>query len=835
MSTEHENLDPILDRAINEIRNEQIDPAVVKAAAGRAWEKISEAAEAPAIETIRTCGDFQALIPAWREGRLAPARALLVEDHMRDCPACRKADRARKVVPFTPRPARSWWFAAPRWAVAAAVALAVGLSAYFAIERYWPVAPGSRAVVESVDGALYKMTAGAPAPVVPGAGIEEGERIRTARQGGAVIRLRDGSLVETRDRTELRISESRDGIRIRLDRGGVIVQAAKQRSRPLYVATEECLVSVTGTIFSVNHGMKGSRVAVIEGEVHVAQDGQTKVLRPGEQLSTNLSLAPVDVKEEIAWSRNADSYRALLGELSVLQQKLEAVPGPPLNYSTKLLALAPEDTGFYASMPNLGPTLGEWHRVFNEQLRDSPVLREWWTTKTKGAGDAALEMILAQVRAFSGYLGPEIVTTVSPNARGAYESPLFLAEVTRPGLEAEIHKLVPAVRIVADPAREPAPAKEQLLALLRGGFVAVSTDLAQLQRLAARIDRPGASSFPKSALYARLAEAYRNGVNWLFSADLERAVGRQQQPREVETYRRIGINDVRYLIVEHKELAGKSENRALLTFAQPRHGMMSWLAAPSPVGGLDFVSAEASLAAAFAVKEPAQMIEDLFRMLEASDANFTKGLAEFEAKSGLNVRADLARPLGGEIVLAVDGPVLPQPSWKLVLEVYDQVRFQAAIEKMVELANRESKQAGALKLEKAPAGGYVLRGIRPGVEAHYVHVDGYLVAAPSRALVDRALQIRKSGATLLRSPRFAALMPRDSQPYFSGLLYHDLGAVLGPLLGALGQGKAAQAGAPSLMLLYGGPDRIQLAGTGSFLGMSLADLLALHGPKVKRR
>ena len=125
----------------------------------------------------------------------------------------------------------------------------------------------------------------------------------------------------------------------------MIVQAAKQRTGRLYVATDDGLVSVKGTIFSVNHGTKGSRVAVIEGVVRVNFGENTTDLTAGQEATSGASVAKVPIQNEIAWSRNSAKYLALLGEFAVLQKQFAAIPGPGLRYHSDLLPYVPDQHG----------------------------------------------------------------------------------------------------------------------------------------------------------------------------------------------------------------------------------------------------------------------------------------------------------------------------------------------------------------------------------------------------------------------------------------------------------------------------------------------------------
>src|SRR5205814_7027238 len=171
-----------------------------------------------------------------------------------------------------------------------------------------------RASVQAVDGSLYTGS-GADMRLIPaGYEIKNGDEVRTAKGSTAVVRLVDGWLVEMGERSDRSVSRQWKGTTVHLDGGKVTVQAAKQRSGRLYVATEDGLVSVKGTIFSVNHGTKGSRVAVIEGVVRVNYGDHTADLHAGDQATSGPSVSKVPIQSEIAWSRNSAKYLALLGE-----------------------------------------------------------------------------------------------------------------------------------------------------------------------------------------------------------------------------------------------------------------------------------------------------------------------------------------------------------------------------------------------------------------------------------------------------------------------------------------------------------------------------------------
>jgi uncharacterized protein (TIGR03435 family) len=192
----------------------------------------------------------------------------------------------------------------------------------------------SPAMLESADGPAYLVSAGTSRVLRIGANIGNGETVRA--EGGAVLMLADGSLVELRSHSEMSLQTANDGMMLRLNGGSIIVTAAKQGKGHLYVRTKDITVSVVGTVFLVNAEETGSRVAVIQGEVQVQQGPKSENLHPGEQLTSNPVMPPVPPSEEFSWSRNVVALMALLqqsvGDSHTLQAstpKWEAVSVRP--------------------------------------------------------------------------------------------------------------------------------------------------------------------------------------------------------------------------------------------------------------------------------------------------------------------------------------------------------------------------------------------------------------------------------------------------------------------------------------------------------------------------
>jgi hypothetical protein len=814
-----------LDDAVDAVRDEEIDLRAAETARARVWEAVAREAAAPTVEAIRGCADVRALLPAHARRELSSARALIVVDHLRECAACRTALKGTNAGAWrggldAPAGTSSW-----RHAVAACAVLGLGLLGYAQRDRLRGVPAGDRAAVQTITGNLYRVADLDQTPLRPGDALVEGEVARTGRGAQAVLKLRDGSTVEMDERAELSVSARLNDTTIHLQRGSIIVQAAKRRVGHLYVAAEDCTVAVTGTVFSVSRGIKGSRVAVIEGEVHVRQGGQETVLHPGQQVATSSSLAPVPIRREIAWSRNAEQHLKAMAELVAMRKDWERVATPGVRYETQLLHGVPASAFVYVAAPNYGESLAQAYAIFEERLAQSEVLRQWWEKAgPHHAHGPNVAEIVSRLRRLGEYVGDEIVVGFVPEEKSHHV--VFLAETHGAGLRKFLENEMfagearhPRIDIAEDEAAV-GRAKADLYVLLRAGTVIASDDPATLRAAVSALDGRVAG-LDQTAFGARIRQAYEDGAGLLVAADTTRLHVRERAAATT------GLNDLQYFIAEHAEIDGKARNRAELVFSGPRRGIGSWLGAPAPMGALDFISPEVGGVAAFVTKSPALVFDDLLSFT-GDPSKAERELTEVESHLNIRLREDLAGALGSEFAIALDGPLVPTPALELVAEVYDPVRLEQTFEALVDSINQERARANrpGLRLEHEQVGGrtyHVLRGpARSGLplDVHYAFVDGYLVAATTRAFVSHAIAVRESGRSVSRSDRLTAMLPADGRTYVSALLYQNLsvGMPWDGLMGLLSpeqqqsfEALAAQA-RPTLIYAYGEEDRIQVAG-----------------------
>ncbi len=503
--------------------------------------------------------------------------------------------------------------------------------------------------------------------------------------------------------------------------------------------------------------------------------------------STCAAQATLADQSEMPWAQELQKYPGLLPEFGQLLDKLQHnVQFPPARSQSRLLPLLPESTTFYGALPNYGDGAHQALTIFRQELQESSVLRDWWQHGEMAATGSKVEDSLEKFYQVSQYLGDEIVMSGAPDGRD--HSLLILAEVRKPGLKDFLQQMVkelagkskPAVRVLD--LKELATAKDlgtaqELMALVRPDFVVAALDLAILRSFNARLDR-GSPQFASTPFGQRLAQAYQSGAEVLAAADLQKVL--KQVPTGTEQsqmiFQRTRFADMKSFVWERKSVTGHTLSEGELSFTGPRRGIASWLAAPAPLGSLDFVSPKAILASTVVLKNLGEIFEDAKDLSTASNPNALAMLAQMEAGMGLSLKEDLLSQLGGEITLELDTVVQSDPVWKAILRVNDADRLQQTLSKLLASAPVAAQQSNE--------GGVTYHTLRipapqKTLEIGYAFVDGYLVIGSSRETVAEAVRFHRSGESLAKSKKFLASLPPGHSPEASALLYEDPIAMMG--------------------------------------------------------
>ena len=540
---------------------------------------------------------------------------------------------------------------------------------------------------------------------------------------------------------------------------------------------------------------------------------------------------PVGQVPEAPWTQELNKYPGLLAEFGRLFDRLQQnLQFPPARGESRLLPMLPESTMSYAAFPNYGDVAHQALKIFRQELQESSALRDWWQHGELAAAGPKVEDSLEKISQLCQYLGEEIV--VSGAMQGPEPSPLIVAEVRKPGLKKLLQQMVnelageskPGVRVL-DPqelatAKDGGPAHDLVL-LVRPDYVVGALDLPTLRSFNARLDRRS-RDFVSTPFGQRVREAYEGGVTILAAADLHKILS-QVPPGTKQnqlTFQRSGFADIKYLVWEHKNVAGQAVSQAELSFVAPRHGAASWLAAPAPLGSLDFVSPRAMLAGTIVLTNPAQIFEDVKELASASDPGAFAALAQYEKALNISLKEDLLRHLGGEITAELDNVTPPMPEWKAILKVTDPNRLQQTLSTLLAAAH-----IGAEQLNDGGVTSYTLRipSSQTSFEIGYAFVDGYLIIASSHETVAEAVRMHRSGESLGKSRKFLESLPPGHSSGASALLYEDpiamtalrLRLVAPEMAGALAQ--LASESTAAVACVYGEHTAIREASTGGAL------------------
>lgn len=810
--------------------------------------------ETASQEHWNSIDDYIAAIPAYLAQELSPQQAMLFEEESRaSLPLKRALNQARGAVDTeletfggAGKHNRLGWFAA----AATVAAIAIGL--FVTVPELPSFNQTQVAQVDEIDGSLYQLVDGNLEELAPGAWINGLQRIRSGSGSSALITLDDGSQIEVDERSELSMTRRGSGNRIDVSRGRILVEASPQGSGTLDVFTDEFMVSVTGTIFEVAHGAKGSRVAVVEGSVNVLLKGNTSSIEPGQIMDSRTKSLALSVADEIAWSKDADEYVAMMQEIADLQQDLREVLDTQPRYSTRLLDLVPADTAMYVAVPNAPEIVSEVYEVIRARMQGSELLGDMWTEFEAASEAQYLDEIMSWLGQIGATLGDETVFVLSQVASPVLESdivPIVLSEVNAAAFRSAFDDQVARLQEVlaaegVDSEFEvtlidnAADALDNQLSILLVDDLLVATIGAEaMQQMVATIEA-GGSEFVETKLHKILQASYDQGTELVGAVDIPRLLASHEVSEEFgeadEDLSKAGLRNAQYLIAQHQEQKGNTLITADLFFDGQREGAMAWLANPGPMGSLEFFSTDTTFAAAMLIKDPDAIVSE-FGPIELP--------TEVNAQAELALFYDVIGVLGGEMAIGLDGPALPTPAWKVVVEAYDHVLLQESIEWSVARFNEYAIAEGldaSIELFPLNIDGYSSYQISLDAEMqlteemdfafesasfHYAYVDGYLVAAPNEALIDRAIGFYESGSGLQTDAEFRELLARDGYLDFSavffnrfGELFEDLSQVLPSDMTEQQQAAVAslnaQSGA-SMTSLLALPDAIHFAHSGS--------------------
>ena len=542
--------------------------------------------------------------------------------------------------------------------------------------------------------------------------------------------------------------------------------------------------------------------------------------------STSAAQKTTPSPPEAAFSEALNKYPGLLPEFGVLIDKLRRnLEFPSPRHQTAILPLLAPSTTYYIAFPNYGEVSHQALAIFRDELKQSPVLRSWWQQGDMAKTGPEIEDSIEKFYELSQYLGDEIVLSGEPG--GSHRNLLIVAEVRKPGLKEFLQQMLkelsdkskPNLRILD--LRDLPVAKGRVKAtdfvvLVRPDFVIAAPELDAVLQFNSRLEARG-QGLPSTPFGQRLTQAYEGGTSIVGAGNLHSMLSQIPAgagPNE-KTFERSGFKDLEYLVWEHKNVSGQGTSETELSFIGPRHGAASWLAAPAPLGGLDFVSPKAVMVASVLLKNFAEIFDDVKELSAASDPNPLATLPQAEQAMQINLRDDLLSHFQGETTIEVRDIVEPQPAWNVMLRVGDPEGLQRTLDKLFLSAPVQSSH---FEKDGIRYHALTIPSAQKPQQIFYVFANRYLIISSSQESAAEAVGIQKSGESLPKSSNFLASVPPGHSAEASAILYEDPYEMAGLQLRRLSPELAqlyshASESVPITMRAYGEDKAIRVVST----------------------
>jgi hypothetical protein len=613
-----------------------------------------------------------------------------------------------------------------------------------------------------------------------------------------VLRLADGSMVDVNERTELFVTAAWSGQAIHLQRGDIIVKAAKQRRGHLRVLTRDSIASVKGTVFAVSAGMGGSVVSVVEGSVAVNQPGRQVLLSPGQQAASNPAFAS-SVATAVSWSPDAESYLELLRSFVNIERELANLPAE-LRTKSALLSYLPAGVVVYGTVPNPGLTIDRALSLAEEQSAQNATFGAWWNSET----GQLLRQMTTRVQSVNSLLGDEIVFCAG--LPGLEEPvPIVMARV-QPGKRAELSSALEGLFAVAGEAPASYSVSDDLMV--------VSNSPTNLTWALAHLGQGAGSPFA-----AAIGERYQRGVGWLIGMDAQPLVT-MASTDDAPPIKLAGMMGMKYVFLEQRAPAGAVENEVTFAFQSERTGMASWLADAGSGGAAEYLPSDALVAGYVSTREPLQLFQEFTTQITMARPDFQRDLTATDEKLGAGFVQNLAAALGTEAALALTGLSTSGPTWVMASVANNPAVIDSSLQKLVDTFNAElgpDEQTKRIVFTQESAGGRTWSTMKPGglpVGITWTYDRGYLVAASDRASAERAIGTRDGGSQLVWSPDFLGQLPSSAGLHPSAFAWLNPKGALG-ILSVLTTNPAVSelvAGRDPILVVFDGtPEQIHAA------------------------